>query len=490
MASVAPAWSVRALVPLGDLIVVLLGVVVAAGLWHAWLQGSPMEIDVSVATLMFTHSWLPPGFLLAAFWLFCLWAESLYDPLRMISSVKIMQALVRAAVGVLVLAIIVQFFASNRVYSRFLLLAYVASTLLMLGLWRVAFLRLQSRFPMSDTKTKVVVIGTGQGARLVADRMGRHGGGLYELVGFVSTQSRSQGIFAASAVDVAGPVLGGIDDFKQIVNNHDVRMVILASRSLRRDHALRVATLAGEMGLRVLQTPFTWGLVSARVEPAAVGELELVQLGALEYPSAGEQIKRAFDIIAVLSGGIFVLPIVLVTCILIKLEDGGPILYAGKRSGRGGRAFPFFKFRSMIVDADKLRAQLQAQNESDGRLFKMTNDPRITRVGRFIRKWSIDELPQLLNVLRGDMNLVGPRPLPMADLVGIEQDAEYAYWFQQRSRVCPGITGLWQVSGRSSLGFQDMVELDVQYVQNWSLLLDIQILLKTIPAVVARRGAH
>jgi lipopolysaccharide/colanic/teichoic acid biosynthesis glycosyltransferase len=143
----------------------------------------------------------------------------------------------------------------------------------------------------------------------------------------------------------------------------------------------------------------------------------------------------------------------------------------------------------MVVDAEKVRASLQEKNESDGRLFKMTNDPRITPIGAFIRKYSLDELPQLLNVLRGEMNLVGPRPLPVSDLEGIEDDVQYAYWFEQRSRVQPGITGLWQVEGRSDLGFSAMVELDVHYVNNWSLLLDLQILLKTIPAVLRGRGA-
>jgi lipopolysaccharide/colanic/teichoic acid biosynthesis glycosyltransferase len=158
--------------------------------------------------------------------------------------------------------------------------------------------------------------------------------------------------------------------------------------------------------------------------------------------------------------------------------------------GRGGRTFDFFKFRSMVVDADRMKDELRAFNESDGRLFKMRNDPRVTPIGRFIRKYSVDELPQLLNVLRGDMNLVGPRPLPEADLAGIEDDPEMRYWFEQRGKVKPGITGLWQVMGRSDLGFAEMVRHDIYYIQNWSFWLDVQILLKTVPAVLRGRGAH
>jgi lipopolysaccharide/colanic/teichoic acid biosynthesis glycosyltransferase len=157
--------------------------------------------------------------------------------------------------------------------------------------------------------------------------------------------------------------------------------------------------------------------------------------------------------------------------------------------GKGGRIFPFYKFRSMVVGADAMKEALRDRNEADGVLFKMREDPRVTRVGRFIRTYSIDEFPQLLNVLRGDMNLVGPRPLPVADLQGIEADPEAFYWFELRSKVKPGITGLWQVMGRSNLGFADMVALDIQYIQNWSLWQDILILLRTIPAVIRGRGA-
>lgn len=478
-------WPFRVLVYLGDLVAAVLGLVVARLLWLWWLEGSPMELQFSFFDVLWTHTWLPPGVLLIGFWWFALASEGLYDPLRMITSVRVVRGLTRAAVGVLVLAIIVQFFVSSRVYSRFLLLAYVGATLGMLVVWRLAFMRAQSVVPIRNRtrKERVVIFGTGEDAKLMMDRLSRFGGHMYELAGFLTVGDE------ASEPECT-PVLGGIEDFRGVVNQHDVRVGIIASRAVTRDESFGITSMAGQLGLRVLQVPFTWGIVSARVQPAAVGEMELVELGALSYPTAGEQIKRAFDIAAVLAGAIFVIPIMAVFALLIWSHDRGPVFYSSARSGRGGRAFQFLKFRSMVVNADQLRASLDAQNEADGRLFKMENDPRVTKIGHFIRKWSVDELPQLINVLRGDMNLVGPRPLPMSDLVGVERDAQYAYWFQQRSRVKPGITGLWQVSGRSNLAFEDMVELDVYYVQHWSLLLDIQILLKTIPAVVARRGAH
>ncbi len=475
----------QTLVYAGDLAAALAGLLLARLVWLQWLAGSPMDISFSVSQLLTSNMFLPPGMLLLVFWAFALSSEGLYDPLRMTSSVRVLRALSRAAAGVTVLTIIVQFLVSNRVYSRGLLLLYVGITFVLLALWRVSFFRLQQYLPLTSrvARQRVVIFGTGADAKLLSERMARHAGHLYEVAGFLT---------AGEGADepMVSPVLGSAQDLVSVVNAHDVRVGIIASRAVTRSEALGVARTAGQLGIKVLQIPFTFGLVSARVEPASLGVVELVQLGTLRYPSAGEQIKRAFDIAAVVCGGVFVLPIGLLTSLLIKLGDGGPILYAGPRAGLGGRAFPFYKFRSMVVNADKLRAALEAQNEADGRLFKMQNDPRITRVGHFIRKWSIDELPQLLNVLKGDMNLVGPRPLPLSDLVGIEDDPEYAYWFEQRSKVRPGITGLWQVSGRSDLGFTDMVDLDVYYVQNWSLFLDLQILWKTIPAVLARRGAH
>ncbi|NOY24612.1 MAG: exopolysaccharide biosynthesis polyprenyl glycosylphosphotransferase, partial [Oligoflexia bacterium] len=152
--------------------------------------------------------------------------------------------------------------------------------------------------------------------------------------------------------------------------------------------------------------------------------------------------------------------------------------------------FPFFKFRSMVVNAEAMRRELDDANEADGVLFKMRDDPRITPFGHFIRKYSIDELPQLWNVIRGDMNLVGPRPLPTADLEGADCNPEVSYWMDMRQKVRPGITGSWQVSGRSDLGFEAMVNHDIAYVQDWTFWQDIVILIKTMPAVLKGRGAR
>ena len=221
-----------------------------------------------------------------------------------------------------------------------------------------------------------------------------------------------------------------------------------------------------------------------------VGDLALVDLTTLAYPFRGALLKRSLDLIVVVAGGVLLLPFLATIAFAIRLSDGGPVLFTQSRCGKDGQPFEMFKFRSMVVNAEAMRADLSTQNESSGVLFKMRDDPRITNIGKRLRRWSIDELPQVLNVLRGDMNLVGPRPLPLDDLQGIESNTELTYWFSQRSKVKPGITGTWQVSDRRDLKMEDMVRLDIDYIQNWSIWGDILLLIRTIPAVLRGRGSH
>jgi lipopolysaccharide/colanic/teichoic acid biosynthesis glycosyltransferase len=195
-------------------------------------------------------------------------------------------------------------------------------------------------------------------------------------------------------------------------------------------------------------------------------------------------VKRAFDI--VVSGAIVLvgLPLWLLIALAVKLGSPGSVFYRDRRVGLGEAEFGMFKFRSMYLDAAERQAGLENENEASGPLFKIKNDPRVTGTGRFLRKYSLDELPQVLNVLRGEMSLVGPRPLPVRDYVQLED------WHRKRYLVLPGMTGLWQVSGRIALSFDDLVRLDFYYLENWSIWLDISILVKTLPAVLARRGAY
>jgi lipopolysaccharide/colanic/teichoic acid biosynthesis glycosyltransferase len=194
--------------------------------------------------------------------------------------------------------------------------------------------------------------------------------------------------------------------------------------------------------------------------------------------------KRVLDVVGALTGLLLASPLLLITAILIKLESRGPVLYKSIRIGRGARPFTFYKLRSMVDGADQRRHTLSHLNETDGPVFKMTRDPRVTRIGRLLRITSLDEIPQLWNVLRGEMSLVGPRP-PIA-----EEVVQYEPWQLRRLDVLPGITCLWQISGRSRIGFQEWMRLDLEYIKHRSLWLDLKIIVRTIPAVLSREGAY
>ena len=194
-------------------------------------------------------------------------------------------------------------------------------------------------------------------------------------------------------------------------------------------------------------------------------------------------LKRAFDLLASALGLVLLSPLLALIALLIRLTSPGPVFYRARRVGQGGREFTLYKFRSMVVDAEKMHADLIRRTGEDPRHPKLANDPRVTRVGRWIRRFSLDEVPQIWNILRGDMSWVGPRPATPDEV------ALYESWHLQRLRVLPGLTGLWQVSGRSEVPFEEMCLLDIYYIENWSLGLDLQIVLRTIPMVLFAHGA-
>ena len=202
-------------------------------------------------------------------------------------------------------------------------------------------------------------------------------------------------------------------------------------------------------------------------------------------------VKRAFDLFGSIVGLLLLSPLFLLIALAIKLESRGPIFFRQWRAlAQGSKRFTFFKFRTMVVDAENQKNRLYHHNESNGALFKMKDDPRMTKVGRMLRRWSLDEIPQLFNVLKGEMSLVGPRPLPVEGLERLASEESLGGHYVKRAEAIPGITGLWQVSGRSNLGFMEMVLLDLYYIENQSLILDLEIVFATIPAVLFGKGAY
>src|SRR5690606_5096305 len=261
-------------------------------------------------------------------------------------------------------------------------------------------------------------------------------------------------------------------------------VAVTASGELTASRLRRLGWQLEGTDIDMVVAPALTDVAGPRIHTRPVAGLPLIHVEAPEFRGTRKLIKGFVDRALALVGLILALPVFAIIAIAVKLDSPGPVLFRQVRVGLGGRQFNVYKFRTMAVAADKMLARRAARDETAGLLFKMRNDPRVTRVGRVLRKWSLDELPQLLNVLRGDMSLVGPRP-PLPSEV-----ARYNGDVARRLLVKPGMTGLWQVSGRSDLSWEDGIRLDLYYVENWSLAVDLTILWKTIGAVLQRRGAY
>lgn len=326
---------------------------------------------------------------------------------------------------------------------------------------------------------RVLLVGAGEVSRMVMRVLLANANLGYQIVGFLDDNpdrgERNLGPFQA---------LGAIDNLSQILSERRVDEVIV---TLPWQYHRRIISVLNQCERNHVQAKVVPDVLQISLDQVDLETLKGIPLlGVKQGAIAGPRlaIKRGLDLLIILPALLLLLPIMLLLALIIRLDSPGPILFVQERIGRNGRPFAAFKFRTMVADAEDLRPHLQELNEADGPLFKIKNDPRRTRVGSRLRRFSLDELPQIFNVLRGEMSLVGPRPaLP-------EEVAAYEPWHRKRLEVLPGLTGLWQISGRSDLSFAEMVLLDVYYVENWSPWLDLSILLRTIPKVLIGEGAY
>jgi exopolysaccharide biosynthesis polyprenyl glycosylphosphotransferase len=286
--------------------------------------------------------------------------------------------------------------------------------------------------------------------------------------------------------EVAGvPVVGTFDDLAERVVQGGYRVVaVVPDAGWTRSRLQQLTWQLESTAVDVVVSPVLMEVTGPRLHVSPVFGLPLLRISAPRFVGFRWVVKSVFDRVAAALGTLALSPLLLGIACAIWLQDRGPVLYRQTRVGRDGSTFSMIKFRSMVIDADRRRGDLAGDNEADGPLFKLRRDPRITRVGGFLRRYSLDELPQLFNVLAGSMSLVGPRPpLP-------EEAAAYPADMRRRLKVKPGLTGLWQVSGRSDLSWSESVRLDVRYVEDWSLALDLMILWKTFRAVRSGQGAY
>jgi len=279
--------------------------------------------------------------------------------------------------------------------------------------------------------------------------------------------------------------LGTLDDLSEILQREALDTVIITLPWAFHDRILQMVRLCQDAGVDVQVVPDVFQLNLRQVQAENLDGIPLLYVNNFTtFPGINRLLKRAIDVGLIILIAPILVPVALLVALAIRLEGPGPILYAQRRVGENGRQFDILKFRSMVPNAHEILDQLVRQTGEDPRHPKIKNDPRVTRVGRVIRALSLDEIPNLINVLRGQMSLVGPRP-PTPEEVAL-----YEPWHLQRLSIMPGITGLWQINGRSDVPFDEMCLLDIYYIENWSIKLDAQILMMTIPRVLLRHGAY
>jgi exopolysaccharide biosynthesis polyprenyl glycosylphosphotransferase len=351
---------------------------------------------------------------------------------------------------------------------------WLGSTLTILGLR--SLIRLLVPRSSTGLARDVLIVGAGRRGQRLHHELRTKRNSDYNILGFVDSELRDTN-------GTGGEILGGLEDLEQILMRNAVDEVFIALPiKSRYTDIQQVMQCCERVGVRAKY------LADLFENTECVSEMEDDRVALVAAPPTPEGwrllAKRTIDLVGASAGLLVLSPVLLVAAVAIKVTSRGPVLFTQPRYGLNRRLFKMYKLRTMVANADSLQATLESQNEATGPVFKIRNDPRITTVGRWLRRTSVDELPQLLNVLRGEMSLVGPRPLPIRDVHRFSEAA-----LMRRFSVRPGLTCLWQISGRNDLTFQDWIRLDLQYIDEWSMALDVQVLVRTIPVVFKGTGA-
>lgn len=365
-------------------------------------------------------------------------------------------------------------------YSRIIILISWLLSLVLLTLWRfgtsTVFKQLRKR---GRGLRRVIIVGTDQVGRGFHRAVQENVDFGYRPVGFVYNG------LPLGDVEVEGlRVLGGVQDLPEIFRAERVDEVVLACMDLDNEVVAQLIKTCERADVQFSMIPGFFEILTRQMKVQEIADIPIFQLEERIFQRWGRLVKRGMDIALSLFTLTLFSPILGLVAVGVKLESKGPVIFKHERVGKGEKLFYMYKFRSMYIDAEEKRKELEPLSESEDALLKLSRDPRVTSFGRFLRQLSIDEVPQVINVLKGEMSWVGPRPHIPSEVAG------YKEWHRRKYDVLPGITGLTQVSGRKDLTLDEMVRLDIYYIENWSPLLDLQILLKTVPAVLLRRGAY
>ncbi|MEA3345938.1 MAG: undecaprenyl-phosphate glucose phosphotransferase [Chloroflexota bacterium] len=470
----------RKLVTIGLLLmdVLLINIAFALAYWiryeMQWFRAVDAAYDIPF------RRYLPLAILLTLLLLIIYWGGGIYRQRRGASWFDKAYTLLNGTTTGIVFLVFIAYFYRPLSYSRLIFFYAGALIVLLLSLSRLGKAWLWAHLRRKGIGVeRVLIVGAGEIGRTLMRHIVAQPELGYQIVGFVDDDPQR------GSTDIGRfHALGGIPKLSHLIQEEEVDEVFITLPWTYHRKILAIVDQCEREQVRARIVPDLFQLSLSRVDVDNIGGVPVIGLREPKIGVWQRAFKRSLDLIVALAGLILFSPLFPLIGLAIKLDSPGPVLFTQTRVGRAGRSFTIYKFRSMREGAEEEKGELADLNEASGPIFKIQEDPRLTSVGRVLRRWSLDELPQLYNVLRGEMSLVGPRPPTPAEV------AQYEDWHMKRLAAHPGITGLWQVSGRSELPFDEMVLLDIYYVENWSPALDAKILLRTVPKWLSGKGAY
>jgi exopolysaccharide biosynthesis polyprenyl glycosylphosphotransferase len=433
------------------------------------LPGAPAAtVDYALVTAVTTPV------LVAIFWMY-----GLYEPRQVLSPVTEFKQVFHGLVSATVLLFLSDSFFNLKLARGWILLAMVGGFVIVGGERLFVRKLLHYRRRRGGDITRTIILGANHEAVTVAHTIEREAWLGYRIVGFVDDVDSAPVELGQEPL-----VLGPTTELATLIEAYDVGLVLVSASAFDAAKLNRLFWQLQESDVDLQVTSGTIDLLASRMTVQSVAGVPLFYVRRTGMDKVQRTIKRTVDLLGSATAMVLLLPALAATALWIKRDSDGPVFFTQVRVGRDGQAFKLWKFRTMQRDAEDRRIELEHLSDGPGLLFKLKEDPRVTGAGRFLRRYSLDELPQLVNVLRGEMSLVGPRPALPSE---VEQ---YDDWLRNRLKVKPGMTGLWQVSGRAQTSFSDYVRYDLFYIQNWSLSLDLWILWRTLRAVLSGEGAH
>lgn len=429
-------------------------------------ERAPAEsVDYTILTLALTPAWL-----------FLFWLYGLYEPRQVLSPVNEFKQVFHGVIAGSVLIFLADSILRLNLSRAWALLAMTLGFVVVGGERLLVRKVLHFMRRRGGDATRTIILGANQEARTVAKTLEREAWLGYRIVGFVDDAPIGQ--------PLPEGVIGRTSELKELIAKHRAQLVLVASSATDASNLNRLLWELQSVEVDLQITSGTLDLMASRMTVQSVAGVPLLFVRRTGINRGQRALKRSIDIIGSLAGLVVLSPFLIAVALWIKKDSPGGAFFGQVRSGQGGETFTCWKFRTMVADAEARRAEIEHLSEGPGLLFKLKDDPRVTRTGKILRRYSLDELTQLYNVLRGEMSLVGPRPALPSE---VEQ---YDDWVANRLQVKPGMTGLWQVSGRTETSFEDYVRYDLFYIQNWSLSLDLWILWRTFRAVTSAEGAH